>query len=152
MLNNFMSNIKSMAQSPIIAEQTAAMKNEILRKCGVGVCEVLNSRLLSFLPDNLKLRLILATPTGKKIMTIVAAQFIGNTLYAFKDKLSPENQKYLDMIRQSAWMASATAMVEMANLDYVFDMLFPANVKDMLRKNMGEIQRLEAKLNPEDQG
>lgn len=152
MLNNFMSNIKSMAQSPVIAEQTAAMKNEILRKCGVGVCEVLNSRLLSFLPDNLKLRLILATPTGKKIMTIVAAQFIGNTLYAFKDKLSPENQRYLDMIRQSAWMASATAMVEMANLDYVFDMLFPANVKDMLRKNMGEIQRLEAKLNPEDQG
>lgn len=152
MLNNFMSNIKSMAQSPIIAEQTTAMKNEILRKCGVGVCEVLNSRLLSFLPDNLKLRLILATPTGKKIMTIVVAQFIGNTLYAFKDKLSPENQRYLDMIRQSAWMASATAMVEMANLDYVFDMLFPANVKDMLRKNMGEIQRLEAKMNPEDQG
>ena len=149
---NIVESIKSLSKSALVMENANAMKNEILRKCGVGVCAVLSSRLTSFLPDSWKIKLFLATPTGKNVMTVLLSQFVGNTLYVFRDGLSPENQKYMDMLRQSAWMASATALTDMANIDKLFDMLVPNNVKDMLDKHMREIQRLEAKLNPEDQG
>ena len=152
MLNNFVEGFKSLSRSAIVMENANAMKNEILRKCGVGVCNILTSRALSFMPDRWKIKLFLATSTGNNIMTVLLAQFVGNTLYVFRDGLSPENQKYMDMLRQSAWMASATALTDMANIDKLFDMLVPDSAKLMLDKHMKEIQRLEAKMSPEDQG
>ena len=104
------------------------------------------------MPDSWKIKIFLATPTGKNIMTVLLSQFVGNTLYVFRDGLSPENQRYMDMLRQSAWMASATALTDMANIDKLFDMLVPDSAKLMLDKHMKEIQRLEAKMSPEDQG
>ena len=152
MLNNFVEGIKSLSRSALVMENANAMKNEILRKCGVGVCNILSSRVASFMPDSWKIKIFLATPTGKNVMTVLLSQFVGNTLYVFRDGLSPENQRYMDMLRQSAWMASATALTDMANIDKLFDMLVPDSAKLMLDKHMKEIQRLEAKMSPEEQG
>ena len=147
MLNKITAALDSrIFNNKLIAENLTATKNEILRRIGVGVCEGLNSRVLSFLPNNWKLRIFLATPTGKAISTVILAQALGQTMYHFKDKLSPENQKYLELMRTSAWAASASAMMDMANLDRVFDALVPDSMKKLLSSGMQDLKKVDDKL------
>ena len=67
-------------------------------------------------------------------------------MYNFKDKLSEENQKYLELIRLSAWSASATAMMDLANLDKLFDMMVPDSMKKLLSNGMKDLQQLDNKI------
>ena len=92
----------------MIMENLQATKNEVLRRLGVGVCSTFLDKIYGFLPQSLKLRIFLMSPTGKAVSTILLSQAIGQVMYNFKDKLSEENQKYLELIRLSAWSASAT--------------------------------------------
>lgn len=130
----------------MLMENLTATKNEVLRRIGVGVCEGLSSRLLSFLPNGWKLQLFLKTDTGKAISTVIIAQALGHTMYHFKDKLSEDNQKYLELMRTAAWSASASALMDVANLDRVFDMLVPDSMKQMLSKGMTDIKAIENKI------
>lgn len=130
----------------MIMENLQATKNEVLRRIGVGVCSTFLDKIYSFLPQSLKLRLFLMSPTGKAISTILLSQAIGQVMYNFKDKLSEENQKYLELIRLSAWSASATAMMDLANLDKLFDMLVPDSMKQMLSSGMKDLKQIENKI------
>jgi hypothetical protein len=86
------------------------------------------------------------SPTGKAISTILLSQAIGQVMYNFKDKLSEENQKYLELIRLSAWSASATAMMDLANLDKLFDMLVPDSMKQLLSNGMKDLKQIDNKI------
>lgn len=130
----------------IIMENLQATKNEVLRRIGVGVCSTFLDKIYGFLPQSLKLRLFLMSPTGKAISTILLSQAIGQVMYNFKDKLSEENQKYLELIRLSAWSASATAMMDLANLDKLFDMLVPDSMKQLLSNGMKDLKQLDNKI------
>ena len=130
----------------MIMENLQATKNEVLRRIGVGVCSTFLDKIYGFLPQSLKLRLFLMSPTGKAISTILLSQAIGRVMYNFKDKLSEENQKYLELIRLSAWSASATAMMDLANLDKLFDMLVPDSMKQLLSNGMKDLQKIETKI------
>ena len=130
----------------MIMENLQATKNEVLRRIGVGVCSTFLDKIYGFLPQSLKLRLFLMSPTGKAISTILLSQAIGQVMYNFKDKLSEENQKYLELIRLSAWSASATAMMDLANLDKLFDMLVPDSMKQLLSNGMKDLQKIETKI------
>ena len=130
----------------MIMENLQATKNEVLRHIGVGVCSTFLDKIYGFLPQSLKLRLFLMSPTGKAISTILLSQAIGQVMYNFKDKLSEENQKYLELIRLSAWSASATAMMDLANLDKLFDMLVPDSMKQLLSNGMKDLKQLDNKI------
>lgn len=130
----------------MLMENLQATKNEVLRRIGVGVCSTFLDKIYGFLPQSLKLRLFLLSPTGKAISTILLSQAIGQVMYNFKDKLSEENQKYLELIRLSAWSASATAMMDLANLDKLFDMLVPDSMKQLLSNGMKDLQKIETKI------
>lgn len=130
----------------MIMENLQATKNEVLRRIGVGVCSTFLDKIYGFLPQSLKLRLFLMSPTGKAISTIFLSQVIGQAMYNFKDKLSEENQKYLELIRLSAWSASATAMMDLANLDKLFDMIVPDSMKQMLSSGMKDLKQIETKI------
>lgn len=130
----------------MLMENLQATKNEVLRRIGVGVCSTFLDKIYGFLPQSLKLRLFLMSPTGKAISTILLSQAIGQVMYNFKDKLSEENQKYLELIRLSAWSASATAMMDLANLDKLFDMLVPDSMKQLLSNGMKDLQQLDNKI------
>lgn len=130
----------------MIMENLQATKNEVLRRLGVGVCSTFLDKIYGFLPQSLKLRLFLMSPTGKAISTIFLAQAIGQVMYNFKDKLSEENQKYLELIRLSAWSASATAMMDLANLDKLFDMIVPDSMKQLLSNGMKDLKQLDNKI------
>lgn len=130
----------------MIMENLQATKNEVLRRIGVGVCSTFLDKIYGFLPQSLKLRLFLMSPTGKAISTILLSQAIGQVMYNFKDKLSEENQKYLELIRLSAWSASATAMMDLANLDKLFDMLVPDSMKQMLSSGMKDLKQIDNKI------
>ena len=130
----------------MIMENLQATKNEVLRRIGVGVCSTFLDKIYGFLPQSLKLRLFLMSPTGKAISTILLSQAIGQVMYNFKDKLSEENQKYLELIRLSAWSASATAMMDLANLDKLFDMIVPESMKQMLSSGMKDLKQIENKI------
>lgn len=130
----------------MIMENLQATKNEVLRRIGVGVCSTFLDKIYGFLPQSLKLRLFLMSPTGKAISTILLSQAIGQVMYNFKDKLSEENQKYLELIRLSAWSASATAMMDLANLDKLFDMMVPDSMKKLLSNGMKDLQQLDNKI------
>ena len=130
----------------MIMENLTATKNELLRRIGVGVCEGFSSRLLSFLPNTWKFRLFLMTDTGKALSTVIIAQALGHTMYHFKDKLSEENQKYLELMRTAAWSASASALMDVANLDRVFDMIVPDSMKKLLTAGMSELNKLDNKI------
>lgn len=130
----------------MIMENLQATKNEVLRRIGVGVCSTFLDKIYGFLPQSLKLRLFLMSPTGKAISTILLSQAIGQVMYNFKDKLSEENQKYLELIRLSAWSASATAMMDLANLDKLFDMLVPDSMKQLLSNGMKDLKQLDNKI------
>ena len=130
----------------MIMENLQATKNEVLRRLGVGVCSTFLDKIYGFLPQSLKLRLFLMSPTGKAISTILLSQAIGQVMYNFKDKLSEENQKYLELIRLSAWSASATAMMDLANLDKLFDMLVPDSMKQLLSNGMKDLKQLDNKI------
>ena len=130
----------------MIMENLQATKNEVLRRLGMGVCSTFLDKIYGFLPQSLKLRLFLMSPTGKAISTILLSQAIGQVMYNFKDKLSEENQKYLELIRLSAWSASATAMMDLANLDKLFDMLVPDSMKQLLSNGMKDLKQLDNKI------
>lgn len=130
----------------MIMENLQATKNEVLRRLGVGVCSTFLDKIYGFLPQSLKLRIFLMSSTGKAISTILLSQAIGQVMYNFKDKLSEENQKYLELIRLSAWSASATAMMDLANLDKLFDMLVPDSMKQMLSSGMKDLKQLDNKI------
>lgn len=130
----------------MIMENLQATKNEVLRRLGVGVCSIFLDKIYGLLPQSLKLRLFLMSSTGKAISTILLSQAIGQVMYNFKDKLSEENQKYLELIRLSAWSASATAMMDLANLDKLFDMLVPDSMKQMLSSGMKDLKQLDNKI------
>lgn len=130
----------------MIMENLQATKNEVLRRIGVGVCSTFLDKIYGLLPQSLKLRLFLMSPTGKAISTILLSQAIGQVMYNFKDKLSEENQKYLELIRLSAWSASATAMMDLANLDKLFDMLVPDSMKQLLSNGMKDLKQLDNKI------
>lgn len=130
----------------MIMENLQATKNEVLRRIGVGVCSTFLDKIYGFLPQSLKLRLFLMSPTGKAISTVLLSQAIGQVMYNFKDKLSEENQKYLELIRLSAWSASATAMMDLANLDKLFDMLVPDSMKQLLSNGMKDLKQLDNKI------
>ena len=130
----------------MIMENLQATKNEVLRRLGVGVCSTFLDKIYGLLPQSLKLRLFLMSPTGKAISTILLSQAIGQVMYNFKDKLSEENQKYLELIRLSAWSASATAMMDLANLDKLFDMLVPDSMKQLLSNGMKDLKQLDNKI------
>ena len=130
----------------IIMENLQATKNEVLRRIGVGVCSTFLDKIYGFLPQSLRLRLFLMSPTGKAISTILLSQAIGQVMYNFKDKLSEENQKYLELIRLSAWSASATAMMDLANLDKLFDMLVPDSMKQLLSNGMKDLKQIDNKI------
>ena len=130
----------------MLMENLQATKNEVLRRIGVGVCSTFLDKIYGFLPQSLKLRLFLLSPTGKAISTILLSQAIGQVMYNFKDKLSEENQKYLELIRLSAWSASATAMMDLANLDKLFDMIVPESMKQMLSSGMKDLKQIENKI------
>ena len=130
----------------VIMENLKAAQAEVLRRIGVGVCDTFINRIIGFLPDSWKFKLLMATPSGKAIGTVLMAQAIGQTMYIFKDKLSPDNQRYLDLIRTSAWSASATALCDIANLDRIFDMLVPDSMKKLLDNGMKEIKQIENKI------
>ena len=130
----------------MIMENLQATKNEVLRRIGVGVCSTFLDKIYGFLPQSLKLRLFLMSPTGKAISTILLSQAIGQVMYNFKDKLSEENQKYLELIRLSAWSASATAMLDLTNLDKLFDMLVPDSMKQLLSNGMKDLKQLDNKI------
>ena len=51
----------------MIMENLQATKNEVLRRIGVGVCSTFLDKIYGFLPQSLKLRLFLMSPTGKAI-------------------------------------------------------------------------------------
>lgn len=144
---NFLSSIYNTVSKSVVAnENIQAMKNEVLRKCGVKVCELMTSNICNFLPDSWRIKAILATDTGKQISTVVISQLIGNTMYSFREGLSPQNQKYLDMMRSAAWMASATALMDMTNLDRLFDFLVPKDMKKFLEESYSKIDALDKKL------
>lgn len=130
----------------MLMENLQATKNEVLRRIGVGVCGAFLDKIYSFLPQSLKLRLFLMSSTGKAISTVLLSQVIGQVMYNFKDKLSEENQKYLELIRLSAWSASATAMMDLANLDKLFDMLVPDSMKQLLSNGMKDLKQLDNKM------
>ena len=130
----------------MLMENLQATKNEVLRRIGVGVCSTFLDKIYGFLPQSLKLRIFLMSPTGKAISTILLSQAIGQVMYNFKDKLSEENQKYLELIRLSAWSASATAMMDLTNLDKIFDMLVPDSMKKLLSNGMKDLQQIENKI------
>ena len=130
----------------IIMENLRAAQAEVLRRIGVGVCDTFINRIIGFLPDSWKFKLLMKTPTGKAIGTVLMAQAIGQTMYIFKDKLSEDNQKYLDLIRTSAWSASATALCDIANLDKVFDMLVPDSMKKLLDNGMNDLKKIDSKI------
>ena len=130
----------------MIMENLQATKNEVLRRIGVGVCSTFLDKIYGLLPQSLKLRLFLMSPTGKAISTILLSQAIGQVMYNFKDKLSEENQKYLELIRLSAWSASATAMMDLANLDKLFDMMVPDSMKQLLSNGMKDLKQLDNKI------
>ena len=130
----------------MIMENLQATKNEVLRRIGVGVCSTFLDKIYGFLPQSLKLRIFLMSSTGKAISTILLSQAIGQVMYNFKDKLSEENQKYLELIRLSAWSASATAMMDLANLDKLFDMIVPDSMKQLLSNGMKDLQKIENKI------
>lgn len=130
----------------MIMENLQATKNEVLRRIGVGVCGTFLDKIYGFLPQSLKLRIFLMSPTGKAISTILLSQAIGQVMYNFKDKLSEENQKYLELIRLSAWSASATAMMDLANLDKLFDMIVPDSMKQLLSNGMKDLKQLDNKI------
>lgn len=130
----------------IIMENLQATKNEVLRRLGVGVCSTFLDKIYGFLPQSLKLRIFLMSPTGKAVSTILLSQAIGQVMYNFKDKLSEENQKYLELIRLSAWSASATAMMDLANLDKLFDMMVPDSMKQLLSNGMKDLKQLDNKI------
>lgn len=130
----------------MIMENLQATKNEVLRRVGVGVCSTFLDKIYGFLPQSLKLRLFLMSPTGKAISTILLSQAIGQVMFNFKDKLSEENQKYLELIRLSAWSASATAMMDLANLDKLFDMIVPDSMKQMLSSGMKDLKQIDNKI------
>lgn len=130
----------------MIMENLQATKNEVLRRIGVGVCSTFLDKIYGFLPQSLKLRIFLMSPTGKAISTVLLSQAIGQVMYNFKDKLSEENQKYLELIRLSAWSASATAMMDLANLDKLFDMLVPDSMKQLLSNGMKDLKQLDNKI------
>lgn len=130
----------------IIMENLQATKNEVLRRLGVGVCSTFLDKIYGFLPQSLKLRIFLISPTGKAVSTILLSQAIGQVMYNFKDKLSEENQKYLELIRLSAWSASATAMMDLANLDKLFDMMVPDSMKQLLSNGMKDLKQLDNKI------
>ena len=130
----------------MIMENLQATKNEVLRRIGVGVCSTFLDKIYGILPQSLRLRLFLMSPTGKAISTILLSQAIGQVMYNFKDKLSEENQKYLELIRLSAWSASATAMMDLANLDKLFDMLVPDSMKQLLSNGMKDLKQLDNKI------
>ena len=130
----------------IIMENLQATKNEVLRRIGVGVCSTFLDKIYGFLPQSLRLRIFLMSPTGKAISTILLSQAIGQVMYNFKDKLSEENQKYLELIRLSAWSASATAMMDLANLDKLFDMLVPDSMKQLLSNGMKDLKQIDNKI------
>ena len=137
---------KHVFSNHMIMENLQATKNEVLRRIGVGVCSTFLDKIYGFLPQSLKLRIFLMSPTGKAISTILLSQAIGQVMYNFKDKLSEENQKYLELIRLSAWSASATAMMDLANLDKLFDMIVPDNMKQLLSNGMKDLQKIENKI------
>ena len=144
---NFLTNIReSISKSAIATENLQAMKNEVLRKCGIKVCELMTANICSFMPDSWRLKIIMSTTTGRQVATVLLSQLIGTSLYAFREGLSPANQKYLDMMRQSAWMASASAMLDITNIDRLFDMLVPKEMKKFLDDSMSQINRIEEKL------
>ena len=130
----------------MIMENLQATKNEVLRRIGVGVCSTFLDKIYGFLPQSLKLRIFLMSPTGKAISTVLLSQAIGQVMYNFKDKLSEENQKYLELIRLSAWSASATAMMDLANLDKLFDMMVPDSMKQLLSNGMKDLKQLDNKI------
>ena len=130
----------------MIMENLQATKNEVLRRIGVGVCSTFLDKIYGLLPQSLKLRLFLMSSTGKAISTILLSQAIGQVMYNFKDKLSEENQKYLELIRLSAWSASATAMLDLTNLDKLFDMLVPDSMKQLLSNGMKDLKQLDNKI------
>ena len=130
----------------IIMENLRAAQAEVLRRIGVGVCDTFINRIIGFLPDSWKFKLLMKTPTGKAIGTVLMAQAIGQTMYIFKDKLSEDNQKYLDLIRTSAWSASATALCDIANLDKVFDLLVPESMKKLLDNGMNDLKKIDSKI------
>lgn len=130
----------------IIMENLQATKNEVLRRLGVGVCSTFLDKIYGFLPQSLKLRIFLMSPTGKAVSTILLSQAIGQVMYNFKDKLSEENQKYLELIRLSAWSASATAMMDLANLDKLFDMMVPDSMKKLLSNGMKDLDQIDNKI------
>lgn len=147
---NFLTNIReSISKSTIATENLQAMKNEVLRKCGIKVCELMTTNICSFMPDSWRLKIIMSTTTGRQVATVLLSQLIGTSLYAFREGLSPANQKYLDMMRQSAWMASATAMLDITNIDRLFDMLVPKEMKKFLDDSMSQINTIEKRLETE---
>lgn len=135
---------KNLNLSGVVKENLAAMRNEILRVTGVKVCDLLIKNFMRFLPQSWQARFFMGTPMFRQVTTIILAQAIGHTMYIFKDKLSPKYQQYLALMRSSAWQASATAMVELTNVDKLFDMLVPDEVKKLLdesMKNLSDIER-----------
>jgi hypothetical protein len=130
----------------MIMENLQATKNEVLRRIGVGVCSTFLDKIYGLMPQSLKLRIFLMSSTGKAISTVLLSQAIGQVMYNFKDKLSEENQKYLELIRLSAWSASATAMMDLANLDKLFDMLVPDSMKQLLSNGMKDLKQLDNKI------
>lgn len=142
--------IKGVISNSAIGEGLVAVKYELLRKTGVAVCDSITGNLLRFLPSNLRMTIFLMTPTGKRVMHVIIAQAAGHTLYMFKDKMSPKYQQMAELLRTASWAASATAMVELTNVDKLFDMLVPEDARKILENALPEVNQLEEKIKGED--
>lgn len=135
------------AANTAVGEGLVAVKYELLRKTGVAVCNSIHANVIRFMPQSWKATLFMMSPTGKRVMQILVAQAAGHTLYMFKDKMSPRYQQMAELLRNASWAASATAMVELANVDKLFDMLVPEEARKILESTLPEVTALEERIN-----
>lgn len=144
---NWLNKVKDFCDNSAVGEGLAAMKYELLRKTGVAVCDSIHANVMRFLPQSWRATLFMMSPTGKRIMHIVMAQAAGHALYMFKDKMSPKYQQMAELLRTASWAASATAMVELSNVDKLFDILIPEDARKILEKALPEVNALEERIN-----
>lgn len=150
----WLNKVKQLCTNSAVGEGLAAVKYELLRKTGVAVCDAVYGNIVRFLPASWRISLFMKRKTGRRITHVILAQAAGHTLYLFKDKMSPEYAKMTELLRQASWAASATAMVELTNVDELFDMLVPEEAKTILKNALPEVDALEKQIEQQrlDQG
>lgn len=133
-MSNFMNGMKNIVSNEVLSQAANSTKKAAKATLERSIGKKIIDSLVTFTVESplvpTRLKALLLTRIGKNLTIAVVGQLIGIATLSLRPKLTPTNQKLLDLVTSASYMASADAALDATGFNEFLDRFVPQSIRN----------------------